>query len=152
MENFWKTIFDSCKKILKKHSQFFKFLVVGGVAAILNILSRVIFGTFTEYTLSIVLAFFVGLTTAFLLNKYYVFEKSIHKSWIIEYWYFFLVNILGLVQTILISYLFVYIVFPYIDFIFYPEFFAHVIGVIIPVFTSFIGHKYFSFRRIDEKN
>lgn len=126
--------------------QFFKFLIVGGISALVNILSRVLYSTFSNFTISIVFAFFTALTTAFLLNKFFVFEKSIHKSWIIEYWYFFLVNILGLVQTILISYLFAYIVFPYMDFVFYPKTIAHIIGVIVPVFTSFIGHKYFSFR------
>ena len=146
MENFWETIFDNCKKAVKTHAQFFKFLVVGGVAALLNILSRILFSIFTKYTVAVVLAFFVGLTTAFLLNKYYVFKKSVHQSWKTEYFYFFLVNILGLAQTILISHLFVYIIFPYMDFSFYPKTVAHIMGVVIPVFTSFIGHKYFSFK------
>ncbi len=146
MENFWKTIFDSCKKTVKTHAQFFKFLVASGIAALLNILSRILFNLFTKYTVAVVLAFFVGLTTAFLLNKYYVFEKSVHQSWKTEYFYFFLVNILGLAQTILISHLFVYIIFPYMHFDFYPKTVAHIMGVIVPVFTSFIGHKYFSFK------
>ncbi len=132
--------------------QFFKFLVVGGFSALVNIASRVLYSLFTNFTVSIVLAFFTALTTAFLLNKFLVFEKSIHKSWILEYWYFFLVNVFGLILTIAISFLLVYYLFPYLDFNFYPELIAHSIGVIVPVFTSFIGHKYFSFRRVDEKS
>lgn len=146
LETFWKTIFDSCKQIVKRHNQFFKFLAVGGIAALLNIVSRVIFDLFTDFTVAIVLAFFVGLTTAFLLNKFYVFSKSIHSSWVIEYWYFFVVNIFGLLQTLLISLALADYVFPYFGFVFFPEFVAHTIGVVFPVFTSFIGHKYFSFK------
>jgi hypothetical protein len=37
-------------------------------------------------------------------------------------------------------------VFPAIGFSFYPEAVAHAVGVIFPVFTSFFGHKYLSFR------
>lgn len=132
--------------------QFFNFLLVGGVSALVNILSRVLYSTFSNFTISIVFAFFTALTTAFLLNKFFVFEKSVHNSWLLEYWYFFLVNIFGLIQTIAISYLLVYYLFPYSDFNFYPQLTAHSIGVIVPVFTSFIGHKYFSFRRANEKN
>ena len=137
--------------------QFFKFLLVGGVSALVNILSRVLYSTFSNFTISIVFAFFTALTTAFLLNKFFVFEKRVHNSWLLEYWYFFLANIFGLIQTIAISYLLVYYLlvyylFPYSDFNFYPQLTAHIIGVIVPVFTSFIGHKYFSFRSANEKN
>ncbi len=132
--------------------QFLKFLVVGGFSAFVNILSRGLYSLFSSYIVAIVLAFFTALTTAFLLNKFYVFEQSIHKNWIMEYWYFFLVNIFGLMQTLLISYLLILYIFPYYQFYFYTELLAHSIGVIFPVFTSFFGHKYFSFRGKDEKN
>ena len=38
-----------------------------------------------------------------------------------------------------------------VGFEFYPEAVAHAIGVVFPVFTSFIGHKYFSFRGKNDK-
>lgn len=128
--------------------QFYKFLVVGGFSAVVNIASRAFYSLFMGYTFAILMAFFTALTTAFLLNKYHVFEKSMYKSWMIEYWYFLLVNIFGLVQTLAISLLLVAYFFPKMNFGFYPEAVAHAIGVVFPVFTSFFGHKYFSFRRI----
>jgi|TARA_B100000315_G_scaffold100179_1_gene92102 putative flippase GtrA len=37
-------------------------------------------------------------------------------------------------------------IFPSIAFDFHPHAIAHAAGVAFPVFTSFIGHKYFSFK------
>ena len=59
---------------------------------------------------------------------------------------FFLVNIIGLVQTFLFSFLLLKL-FLAINYTLYPELIAHIIGVIVPLFTSYIGHKYFSFRK-----
>lgn len=126
--------------------QLFKFILVGGLSASVNIGSRVFYNIYVNYTTAIIIAFFTALTIAFILNKHYVFEKSIHKYWIIEYYYFFIVNIFGLVQTMIISLFLSNYFFDYISFNFCPELIAHSIGVIVPVFTSFIGHKYFSFR------
>ena len=126
--------------------QFNKFLIVGGFSAIVNIGSRVFYSLYVGYIYAVFLAFLTALTTAFVLNKYQVFEKSIHKNWIIEYWYFLLVNIFGLLQTLVISILLIDYIFPQMNFEFYPEAVAHTLGVILPVFTSYFGHKYFSFR------
>lgn len=127
--------------------QIFKFLVVGGFSALVNILSRAVFGWFVGYFISIVMAFFVALTTAFCLNKFWVFEKSKYKNFWIEYFFFLLVNLFGLLQTIVISYLLKDYLFPMVDFSFHNETVAHAIGVMIPVFTSYLGHKYLSFRK-----
>jgi putative flippase GtrA len=37
-------------------------------------------------------------------------------------------------------------VFPAIQFTFHADTVAHVVGVVAPVFTSYLGHKYFSFQ------
>jgi putative flippase GtrA len=83
--------------------------------------------------------------TAFILNKLFVFEKSTHSTQK-EFFYFTLVNVVAAIQTYIISIGLAQYVFPAIGFSFYPEAVAHAVGVIFPVFTSFIGHKYFSFR------
>ena len=84
--------------------------------------------------------------TAFVLTKLFVFEKSIHSTKK-EFFYFTLVNIVAIAQTYIISIGFAGYVFPYMEFTFYPEAVAHAMGVVFPVFTSYFGHKYFSFRR-----
>jgi len=128
--------------------QFIKFSIVGGFSAIVNITIRILFNNIFNFNISIFLAFFTALTTAFILNRYFVFDKSIYKSWIKEYLYFFLVNIAGLLQTVIVTFFLLYYIFPrfHFDIIYPKETIAHSIGVIIPLFTSFMGHKYLSFK------
>jgi putative flippase GtrA len=83
--------------------------------------------------------------TAFILNKLLVFKDSsqeLYKSII----FFTLINILAIFQTWVISMGLNSYVFPYLDIKSNSEMFAHAIGVIFPVFTSYLGHKYLSFK------
>lgn len=82
---------------------------------------------------------------AFVLMKLFVFEKSVHSTKK-ELFYFTLVNIVAFIQTYIVSVGLAEYAFPVIRFRFHPEAVAHAIGIIFPVFTSFIGHKYFSFK------
>lgn len=126
--------------------QFSKFLIVGGLSALINIGSRILFSVFFTYIVAIVMAFFVALTTAFILNKLWVFQPSRYQSYVTEYLLFLSVNLIGLLQTVIISLLLLDYLFPYMHFELYPATIAHAVGVVVPVFTSFIGHKYLSFR------
>lgn len=124
-----------------------KFLMVGGFSAAVNILSRIVFDVFVGFMAAVVMAFFVALTTAFLLNKFWVFQPSKYNNVVLEYLFFLLVNLLGLVQTVVISLVLLDYFFPYLGFVYFPATVAHAVGVVIPAFTSFIGHKYLSFRQ-----
>lgn len=134
-----------------KH-ELVKFLLVGGFSALVNIVTRVVSGLYFDYLTSIIIAFFVALSTAFVLNKFYVFQPSKYKNFMIEYVLFLLVNLFGLVQTVLISFLLKDYLFVWAKFNFHNETLAHTVGVVIPVFTSFIGHKYLSFKGVDSKH
>lgn len=57
------------------HREFFQFLIVGGISAGVNFISRIGFSELVSYRYAIILAYIVGMLTAFLLSKYYVFEK-----------------------------------------------------------------------------
>lgn len=128
------------------HSEFFQFLMVGGVAAGINFISRIGFSEFFSYRVAIVLAYIIGMLTAFLLSKYYVFEQS-GRALKDELRDFTIVNIFAVIQVWLISVGLAEYLFPYISFTFYPEEVAHLIGLGIPAVTSYFGHKYFSFRK-----
>lgn len=125
--------------------EFIKFLTVSGFAAAINFLSRIIINYFTSYAAAIVLAYFVGMVTAFSLNKTFVFQKG-KKNSAKQFMVFTSVNIAAIIQTLVISILFRDYFFPYVDFKFYNDEVAHVIGLSVPAFTSFLGHKYFSFK------
>lgn len=93
-----------------------------------------------------VLAFFVGLTTAFLLNRNWVFLKS-GKPWPLEALWFTGINLAGLAQTLAIAWLLARHVLPDLgQTTLVPET-AHSIGVVIPIVTSYLGHKFLTFRR-----
>jgi putative flippase GtrA len=125
--------------------QFAVFLLTGGFAALVNFTSRIGLNRIFDYPIAIVLAYIIGMITAFILAKLIVFkasEQSIHRSAL----YFVLVNIVAVVQTWIISMVLAYYVLPYFGFKqFVPEI-AHAVGLTVPIFTSYIGHKRLSFR------
>jgi putative flippase GtrA len=126
--------------------QFLLFLVAGGIAAIVNFLSRIGLSEFLPYVPAIVLAYCVGMLTAFLLNRAIVFTAP-SNSMRSQVGWFVGVNLLAVGQTVLISLLLARWLFPAVGFQFHAETVAHAIGVIVPVFTSFIGHRLLTFRR-----
>ena len=127
-------------------SQFARFLLTGGIAAGVNIASRWIFSHFIGYSLAILAAYLCGMTTAWMLSRLYVFAPS-GRTRRDEYVRFALVNVIAAAQVWVISVILANHVFPAVDFNFHPEDVAHIVGVIAPIFTSYVGHKHFSFAR-----
>jgi putative flippase GtrA len=125
--------------------EFLGFLIAGGIAATVNFLSRIYFNQFYSFSVSVVFAYLLGMLTAFILARVFVFNKSsqsIGRSVVI----FSLVNVLALTQTWLISMGLNYYVLPRLGVErFVPEI-SSAIGIIFPVFTSYLGHKYWSFK------
>jgi putative flippase GtrA len=126
-------------------SEFARFVLVGGVAAAANIGSRVLFNMWVGFVPAVAMAFFVGLTTAFVLNREWVFLRS-GKRWTHEAAWFIAINLLGLVQTIVVAWIFVRHLLPALGQTRWTAETAHTIGVIAPIVTSYFGHKYFTFR------
>ncbi len=133
--------------------RFLVFLLTGGLAALVNILSRIVFdqllhhlglGPLTSYEIAVIPAYLVGMTTAFFLARSFVFAKS-GRGLHVEYGRFALVNLVALVQVWLVSVLLLRLVFPAIGLSWNAETIAHVIGVLSPVLVSYHGHKRFSF-------
>ena len=129
---------------ISSKSQFAGFLVAGGIAAVVNFLSRIAFNLVLGYAISIVLAYLVGMITAFLLNRHGVFSPS-GKSVRVEAAWFTLVNLLAVVQTLVISLLLADVVFPKLGIVAFHKEIAHAIGIVVPVVTSYFGHRYWTF-------
>ncbi len=124
--------------------QFLAFLVSGGLAAIANFGSRIVFNRWLSFSTSVVLAFFVGLLTGFMLMKLFVFpgsRKSLKHSAV----FYLLVNLAALAQTWVISMLLAYYVLPWLEIHRFVREIAHGCGIAMPVFTSYIGHKRWTF-------
>lgn len=125
--------------------QFLYFMVAGGTAALANFGSRIAFSTFLPYVPAIILAYCVGMLTAFVLNRTYVFTQA-RTGLKHQVTWFVLINLAAVAQTVLVSLLFARWIFPAAGFALHPETIAHAIGVAVPVVTSYFGHKYLTFR------
>jgi len=125
--------------------QFILFLFTGGTAALVNIGSRIFYSTWVSFSTSIILAYLTGMVTAFFLAKWLVFKQSknsIRQSALL----FSAVNVLAILQTWLISMGLAVYFLPLLEVTEFVDLISHAVGVMVPVFTSYLGHKHFSFR------
>lgn len=132
------------------HREFVSFLITGGIAALVNIGTRIVFNLFMRFEIAVIVAYLCGMTTAYVLARYFVFQRS-GRAAHDEYIRFTLVNLTAIAQVWIVSVGLADFGFPRLGFTWHSHTVAHVIGVAVPVFTSYIGHKRFSFARRIEK-
>ncbi len=121
------------------------FLFTGGVAAIVNVISRVGFSQLLRFELSVLLAYCVGMLTAYVLARKFVFlqsRTSVRRSFAA----FALVNLFAVLQTWLVSVGLRNWLLPLLGIVVLTDLIAHGIGVAVPVLSSYFGHKHISFR------
>lgn len=131
-------------KSATKRNQFLRFLLVGGIAAAVNFSSRIVLNLWMPYSPAIVTAYGCGLITAFLLNRRFVFTGAANHLHHQAFW-FLVVNLLAVAQTLLVSLLFADYVLPRLGVTWHAREIAHAIGIVTPIFTSYVGHKKLSF-------
>jgi putative flippase GtrA len=125
--------------------QFGRFLVAGGLAAIVNWLSRFAFNVVMSYAAAIVAAFAVGMAVAFVLNKRFVFPYS-RRPVAAEMSFFVLFNLAAFPVVWAIAYLLGERLLP--DLL--PRQLALALGhgcaVAVPALVNFVLHKFITFR------
>lgn len=126
---------------------FLVFALCGGLAACANLGSRWMLSHWLAYPVAISIAYGIGMLTGFLLFKFFVFDSGKSKRVLKETLWYIVVNIFALLQTLFISIFLAGYVFPWTGIDFYPHDVAHLIGVMVPVVTSYFGHKHFTFRK-----
>jgi putative flippase GtrA len=126
-------------------NQFSKFILVGGLAAAANFLSRFLFNQFVPYVPSIVLAFFVGLITGFVMMRAFVFSGRSNAP-TRQASYYLLVNLVGLVLTVVVSVAVAKLAALIFRDTAFDEAAGHLVGVASPVLLSFYAHKKLTFR------
>ena len=124
---------------------FVRFIIIGAVAAAVNVGARAALNQYVAFEWAIVLAFPIALTFAFIANRRWVFTSEI-PAWYVSYWRFLLVNLAALVQVWVISVGLARLVFPTIGLTWHAELIAHTVGVLSPVITSYYAHKHYSFK------
>jgi putative flippase GtrA len=126
--------------------EFLLFLITGGVAALVNVISRVGFSQLLRFELAVLLAYGVGMLTAYVLARKFVFlqsRTSVRRSFAA----FALVNLLAVLQTWLVSVGLRNWLLPLLGIVVLRDLIAHGIGVVVPVLSSYFGHKHISFRQ-----
>jgi len=131
---------------MKESRRLALFVAVGGFAALVNFVARIMIDWATSYEVAIVFAYPIGMTTAFLLNRALVFDGK-HGNWKGQYGRFLLVNLVALVQIFIVSVALARFLFPAIGFTWRAHTVAHAIGLASPILTSYWAHKNFSFSK-----
>lgn len=131
---------------LAKPKAFILFLLVGGFAAFVNLVSRYLLTPAVGYEASIVIAYLVGMLVAFLLFRTMVFGSS-GRSISDESFRFVIVNIVALTLVWFISVTLARTVFPAFDFTWHSEDVAHFVGTCVPALSSYLGHSLYTFRK-----
>lgn len=125
--------------------QFAVFLLTGGMAAAVNFGSRIFYSRWVDFSSAVLFAYLTGMVTAFLLAKAFVFANS-RQSLGRSGFFFILVNMVALLQTWAISLGLAHYLFPWLGVSRFAEEIAHAVGIAVPAVSSYLGHKYWSFR------
>jgi len=126
-------------------SQFPKFFISGFLAAGANVGSRLILSKFFSYEFAIVLSYLIGMSLAFVLMRGFVFNSGNGRLFA-QATKFAIINMLAILQTLMVSLVLAYWVLPSVGIVNDAELIAHLVGVAVPIITSYFGHKFFTFR------
>jgi putative flippase GtrA len=124
--------------------QFVYFLAVGCTCAAISFSLRILLMSWLTYASAIAVSYFAGMLSAFILNRSFVFRGATNRLHNQVLW-FVGVNALALLQTLLVSVLLADFLLPRLGITWHVREIAHIAGIATPVFSSFFGHKYFSF-------
>ena len=127
-----------------KIPRFFVFLATGGLAALVNLVSRYLLTPVVGYEISIIVAYLIGMVVAFALFRTVVFGRS-DLSIAVESYRFVIVNMVALALVWIISVALARFIFPAIQFQWHSEDIAHFIGTCVPAITSYLGHSKYTF-------
>ena len=124
--------------------QFAAFLAVGGTAALLHWLARILLSLYMPFGWAVALAYGIGMGSAFALNKRYVFpasdkpvEKQARDFIVINAAFFPLVWVVAVQLNWLLQ---------YAGMQRFTEELAHALAISLPVIGTFLLYKFIAFR------
>lgn len=136
---------DSTSNLARAAKQFARFVVLGGIAAVVNFGSRFLFSWLMPFEIAVICAYCVAAATGFLLFRLFVFPRS-SRPIAEQSVAFFIVSFAGMIQTWIVSILLLRFVFPAIHYVGPWEASAHGVAIGVPIITSYFGHKRLTFR------
>ena len=123
--------------------EFARFIAVGGVAALANLISRYFLDFLMPFEIAVVIAYGVGMVVGFFLFRGTLFRgRPITRRMILR---FVWVNLFGATLAWAVSSVMARQVLPMIGWTFHPFEIAHFCGVAAPAITSYFLHKHYTF-------
>ena len=118
-----------------------RFIAIGGLAALVNLVSRYLLDFIMPFEAAVVLAYMVGMVFAFSLFQKLIFGGSgeLRSRRVIR---FVQVNLLGAGLAWAVSSLMARLALPAIGWDFHPFEVAHFAGVAAPTISSYLLHKH----------
>jgi putative flippase GtrA len=126
--------------------QFLRFAMVGGVAAVLHWLARIVLSAWMPLSPAVVGAYGVGMAVAFGLNSVFVFPDS-PKPRLLQARDFLLVN-LSFFPLVWLMTLGLSAWFRSLGWLDIADMLAHGISVVVPAFLTFLFYKFFAFKDV----
>ncbi len=123
--------------------EFVRFVALGGIAALANLVARYLLNFFMPFEVAVVLAYMVGMVIAFFLFQRMLFGGEGASPRRVSR--FIQVNILGAALAWLVSTIMARTVLPAIGWTWQPFEVAHFCGVATPAITSYFLHKFYTF-------
>jgi len=105
-----------------------------------------LYSLFVSYSAAIVLAYITGMVAAYFLVRRFVFDATLQPL-SESAPRFVVVNALAVLQTWAVSVVLAGHLLPALGVLRFAQEIGHAVGVVVPAFTSFIGHRRWTFRR-----
>ena len=128
---------------MKLSREFLKFVVAAERLQLYTFYQELCLITFLVLKFQLSYAYIVGMETAYILTRLFVFRSDANIA--SSSTKFVIVNIAAVLQTYFVS-VYLYRFLQEYTSISYQKELAHFAGISIPVFTSYLGHKYWSFK------
>ena len=125
--------------------QFARFLICGGVAAVVNWSSRFAWSLLFPFAPAVIAAYATGMLVAFVLFRQFVFVGS-QLDLGLQAQRFVAVNLAGMAATVALSHLFAAWILPAAGVASNVEALAHAIAIAAPAATAWFGHRLLTFR------
>ena len=144
-----KEIFSYLKNLMgywsyrrKVIDEFFKFGLVGFLGTLINLLILYVFTEFVGiyYLVSAIIAFFVAMTSNFILNKIWTFKEPIKLNVGKKYLQFSLVSVVALFVNLFFLYVFT-------EFLGIYYLISQVLAIGVSLIINFLGNKIWTFKR-----
>ena len=124
--------------------EFARFIAIGGLAALVNLVSRYLLDFIMPFEAAVVLAYMVGMVFAFFLFQKLIFggNSGLRSRRVVR---FVQVNLVGAGLAWAVSSLMARLVLPALGWDFHPFEVAHLVGVAAPAVSSYFLHKHYTF-------